>query len=304
MASREETENIFQHLEFLMGVVLIAIYGNWLITFIDHLDYAPIGENSMLLFTEGTMILFSMFFLYGYFVFRRGRMATITWALHLISILLVQAIEIKLNPVKASLKTWAFLAIGIFWWITIITVEDVRNRFLGIESWNSDSIEPTQDQPPKEPCDKLDTAIPENLLILEYQTLNQAVNNRGTERGIVESILIPASTIPTVEMLRNKTVLGESILICNIPVSTLLPLISLVILAVPFIIRCTTNKLDEIYQSRIRQIECILKMKGTKDIYEKIKYASWYHRRKKIMPILYSILTIVYIGASIWAIYH
>jgi len=141
-------------------------------------------------------------------------------------------------------------------------------------------------------------------LVLEYKTLNEAVSKRGSDTVLVESIMIPASTLVLATMIENIEKLGKSTIIPWLKIPVIMPIISLVIILVPLTIRYTTNRLDEVQQGRIRCIEKQLGIYAHRYTYNKIKCQTWYKIRKRIIYCFYLALIMIYIGAIMWTWTH
>ncbi|MCW3988844.1 MAG: hypothetical protein NWE88_02075 [Candidatus Bathyarchaeota archaeon] len=128
----QERIELGEGLRFLEEVVLIALYGNWFITFIDNLTFPFYNEMPQIqrfqLITEGMGVMFLITTLGLYFIDRRQR-SNILWGLHLALIIIIVFLEATLDPVTITLKTLTFNFIGIIFWVLIQGVDDFRERF-------------------------------------------------------------------------------------------------------------------------------------------------------------------------------
>ena len=114
-------------IEFLEEAVLVALYGNWLITFIDNLKFTFIEEKRVLLILESITLMLLLMSLAMYFITKERRSSNLWW-FHIISLFVIQIIEWMLIPERLPLKAFNFLAVGVMFWILIEWVSDIRTR--------------------------------------------------------------------------------------------------------------------------------------------------------------------------------
>jgi len=124
---RNDRRDVAEGLKNLEEVVAVAVYGNWLITFIDDMEMPLNYANRTLLLLESFAIIILILSLVGYFITIKKRSAKLWW-LHLVSVIVIQVSEMLLSPIKVALKNFTFIMFGISFWILIHSVNDIRTR--------------------------------------------------------------------------------------------------------------------------------------------------------------------------------
>lgn len=147
----------------------------------------------------------------------------------------------------------------------------------------------------KEDDEKTDT----NSLIAEYRVLNEAIWRRGRDSLVVNSIMITASLAIVTFAIRSRSDLGRNILF-NLPNAGFVPLISLIMILIPYFLWYTTTKLDNICFDRICEIEGILQIKGNKWVLEQIRCRTWYKVRRHMWHVFYLLLIGAYLFTAYW----
>lgn len=147
----------------------------------------------------------------------------------------------------------------------------------------------------KEDDEKTDT----NSLIAEYRVLNEAVWRRGRDSLVVNSIMIPASLAIVTFAIRFRSDLGRNILF-SLPNAGFVPLVSLILIFIPYFLWYITTKLDNICFNRIYEIEDILHIKGNKWVLEQINCKTWYKVRRHMWHVFYLLLIGTYLFTAYW----
>lgn len=138
------------------------------------------------------------------------------------------------------------------------------------------------------------------ILIEEYRALNKAVESRGSNALLLDSIMIPSSLLLVSLAVVNRVSLGISD-IRDLPVAGFIPLLTLSLIMIPYFFRCTSKKLDDVCFDRMQTIEDELDMEGGHlYVFEMIKDTLWYKLRKNMWHIVFWFLIVVYIWISIW----
>jgi hypothetical protein len=139
-----------------------------------------------------------------------------------------------------------------------------------------------------------------DALIEEYRALNNAVEARGSNALLLDSIMIPSSLLLVSFAVSHRVSLGESH-IYGLPVAGFIPIITLSLLIVPYLFHYTSKKLDDVCFDRMHKIEAELKMKGGHAYMHKmIKDTWWYKVRENMWHVLFWFLIVAYIAISIW----
>jgi len=137
-------------------------------------------------------------------------------------------------------------------------------------------------------------------LIEEYRALNKAVESRGSNALLLDSIMILSSLLLVSLAVVNRISLGISD-IWGLPVAGFIPLLTLSLIIIPYFFHYTSKKLDDVCFDRIQAIEDELEMEGGHFyVIEIIKDTLWYKLRKNMWHIAFWFLIVVYIWISIW----
>ncbi|MBE0519509.1 hypothetical protein IBX35_00505 [Candidatus Bathyarchaeota archaeon] len=137
-------------------------------------------------------------------------------------------------------------------------------------------------------------------LIEEYRALNKAVESRGSNALLLDSIMIPSSLLLVSLAVVNRISLGTSD-IWGLPVAGFIPLLTLSLIIIPYFFQYTSKKLDDVCFDRIQAIEDELEMEGGHFyVIEMIKDTVWYKLRKNMWHIAFWFLIVMYIWISIW----
>ena len=140
----------------------------------------------------------------------------------------------------------------------------------------------------------------QETLIEEYRTLNKAIESRGSNALLLDSILIPSSLLLVSFAVANRVLLGTSH-IMDLPVAGFIPVLTLSLIIIPWFFHYTSKKLDDVCFDRIKAIEDELEMEGGHFyVFEMIKDTCWYKLRKNLWHIVFGFLFVVYISISIW----
>jgi len=124
--SYDERRNVQEGISFLEEVVLVSLYGNWLITFLDKLDLARSTENRYLPMLQTLCLIIYLMSLFMYFVERIGR-STKLWVIHLITLVSIQVTE-WMGSTTTTFKNLTFLFVGVTFWLMIHWVGRIRTR--------------------------------------------------------------------------------------------------------------------------------------------------------------------------------
>ena len=136
-------------------------------------------------------------------------------------------------------------------------------------------------------------------LIAEYQVLNKVVNRRGSDTLLVDSIMIPSSLIVVLFAIEFKESLGISILF-NVPNAGFVPLLSLMLIMIPYILWWTSTKLDKICFDRMCAIEKELHIKGHQYIRERTRCKIWLKVRRNMWHVFFLLFIGTYIFTAWW----
>jgi len=123
----DERKDVSKGISFLEEAVLVALYGNWLITFIDNLQFIVTEGNRGLLALESLIILLLFISLVMYFITKVRRSSRLWW-FHALALAAITVIEFSLDSEAFSFKQFNFLTVGVLFWILIRWVGDIRAR--------------------------------------------------------------------------------------------------------------------------------------------------------------------------------
>ena len=147
----------------------------------------------------------------------------------------------------------------------------------------------------KEDEEKPDT----KSLIAEYQVLNEAIWRRDQVSLLVNSIMIPATLGIVTFAIRFRSELGRNILF-DLPNAGFVPLVSLILILIPYLLWWTSAKLDNICFDRIHEIEGILCIKGHQSVLERIKCNTWYKFRCHMWHFIFLLFLGAYVFTAYW----
>lgn len=136
-------------------------------------------------------------------------------------------------------------------------------------------------------------------LIAEYKVLNEAIQKRGSDCLLVDSIMIPSSLVIVTFAIRFRNDLGVDRLF-HLPIAGYITLLALLLVGFPYYLWCTTTKIDNICFDRIHEIEKLLHIKGNLLIREKTKCKTWYKIRKHMWHVFFIIFIIAYVVTAFW----
>lgn len=137
------------------------------------------------------------------------------------------------------------------------------------------------------------------ILVAEYQALNQAWSSRGHETVTYMSILISSSVLVAIAGLANLQLLRDAFLF---PVRTggFVPIIAIFPLLFALFLRQTAYRLDKLTFARIHDIESVLGIEGHKAIWGRIEKTNWYWFRRWGFPFLLALMILFYFGFALW----
>lgn len=136
-------------------------------------------------------------------------------------------------------------------------------------------------------------------LIAEYGVLNEAIWRRGRDSLVVNSIMIPASLAIVTFGVEFRSQLERNIL-TDLPNAGFVPIVSLILVVIPYLLWYTSTILDNICLDRIHKIEDRLHIKGNKWILEQTKCNTWIKLRRHMWHVLFWSLIIGYLFAAYW----
>lgn len=115
----------------------------------------------------------------------------------------------------------------------------------------------------------------EASLIAEYRVFNRALESRGSDTLLVESIMIPLAIAILTFAVEFEEKLGEVRIFPCLQLAGFIPIMALSLILISYLMHLTTNKLDDIYFDRIHEIEGMLQIQGHNPIRNKIKRKTW-----------------------------
>ena len=140
-------------------------------------------------------------------------------------------------------------------------------------------------------------------LIAEYHVLNEAVWRRGQDNLIVNSIMIPASLAIVTFSIEFRSYLERS-MFTGLPNAGFIPLLSLVLIAIPYVLWYTSTVIDKVCFCRIHQIEDALNIKGNKWVRKQLRCNLWIKLRSNLWHIIYWFLIATYLFIAFWLFAH
>ncbi len=132
----------------------------------------------------------------------------------------------------------------------------------------------------------------QQVLIVEYRVLNNAVWERGRASWLVNSVLIPSSILVVLQVIINRNTLGNV-------VSGLFSLLPFLLAFYCWLHHLFSNRVNKICWRRIHQIEEALGIQGNKRIYSEVKTRWWYPVRTSMWSILFFLLITIYLIVSV-----
>ena len=122
----------------------------------------------------------------------------------------------------------------------------------------------------------------------EYRQLVEEVRHRGLEHGTVQSILVTGSLLAVIYALQSNKELGRIF-------TALIIVIAIGLVVFASVMYCTTKKLDDLFTTRIKQIEPKIPIeKGYRGLSQDILNERWYKVRRGIWPSVFTFLVIFY----------
>ena len=133
-----------------------------------------------------------------------------------------------------------------------------------------------------------------------YRVLNETLNSREKNTLFVDSIMIPLSIGIVTYAITNRTSFGMSII--GVPVAGFIPILTLILVLIPYALHYTAMKVDSIYFDHIHKIERELKIEGYghQSIYNQFGKTRWGRLRRRVWHWFFIALIIAYISVSIW----
>lgn len=133
-----------------------------------------------------------------------------------------------------------------------------------------------------------------------YHVLNEFVRGREKNALFVDSIMIPLSILILTYAITNRTSFGRSII--GVPVAGFIPILTLILVLIPYALHYTATKVDTIYFDHIHKIEKELGIEayGHQSIYNQFRKTRWGRLRRRVWHWFFIALIIVYISVSIW----
>ncbi len=128
-------------------------------------------------------------------------------------------------------------------------------------------------------------------LELEYKELTEAIRHRGSQYLTLESILVSGAVVAVAALISTSDPNGIKSFIAR---GTLVA--AILMIAIGWIFHFTTSNLDEIYWTRVHDIEKQLGIQGHRMLYkEAIKKKWWFKLRKKSWQFIYPLLTFMFL---------
>jgi len=133
-----------------------------------------------------------------------------------------------------------------------------------------------------------------------YHVLNETVSNREKNTLFVDSIMIPLSIVIITYAITNRTSFGMSII--GVPIAGFIPILTLILILIPYALHSTAIKVDTIYFDHIHKIEKELGIEayGHQSIYNQFAETRWGRLRRRVWHWFFIALIIAYISVSIW----
>jgi len=157
------------------------------------------------------------------------------------------------------------------------------------------AVERKEEMKTKEEAKKPDN----DSLIAEYQVLNKAVQRRGSDTLLVDSIMIPSSLALVTFAIQFRNELGRNNL-TGLPNALFIPLLSLILILIPYLLWCTSTKLDNICFDRMCEIEKDLHIKGHQYIRERTKCRIWFKIRRNMWHVFFLLFIGAYLFTAYW----
>lgn len=133
-----------------------------------------------------------------------------------------------------------------------------------------------------------------------YHVLNETLSNREKNNLFVDSIMIPLSIVIITYAITNRTSFGISII--GVPIAGFIPILTLILILIPYALHFTASKVDTIYFDHIHDIEVELGIEayGHLSILDQFKETRWGKLRHRVWHWFFIALIIVFICVSIW----
>jgi len=146
---------------------------------------------------------------------------------------------------------------------------------------------------------KEETEKKKNLREL-YRVLNETLNSREKNTLFVDSIMLPLSIGIVTYTIEHRTSFGMSII--GKPVAGFIPILTLLLVLIPYALHYTAMKVDDIYFDHIHKIEKELGIEdfGHQSIYNQFEKTRRGKLRHRIWHWFFIALIIAYIFISIW----
>lgn len=113
-----------ENMDFVYKVILIGLYGNWVLTFIDNMNIAFTDETRLYVGAEAIAATILLVSLILYFLNRTRKMM----AIHVFSIVAITGIELVLNP--NQLKIYILFILGLILWLSIDNLPFITQRII------------------------------------------------------------------------------------------------------------------------------------------------------------------------------
>lgn len=162
----------------------------------------------------------------------------------------------------------------------------------------------TKDRSKKEESEEVDTVRNQEnpdppSLIAEYRILNEAIWRRDQVSLLVSSIMISVTLGIVTFAIRFRGELGRSILF-DLPNAGFIPLVSVMLILIPYLLWWTSTKLDGICFNRIHEIEDMLHIRGHTHILEQIRCNTWYKFRRHMWHFIFLLFIGIYLFMAYW----
>lgn len=176
-------------------------------------------------------------------------------------------------------------------------IQPIRDRFITKKTEQKETRKETPVTTSK--TDKGEEQAETISLIAEYRVLNEAIWRRDQVNLLVNSIMISATLAIVTFAVRFRNELGKNIFF-DLPNAGFIPILSLILICIPYLLWWTSTRLDDICFDRIHKIEDILHIKGQQYIWNRVKCSTLYKFRRHMWHFVFFLFLGVYIFTAIW----
>jgi len=171
-------------------------------------------------------------------------------------------------------------------------IQSIRDKFISKKTEQKETKEERSKEEPKT-----------SSQIAEYRVLNEAVWRRGRCSLIVNSIVVSTTLAIVTFAISNRNDLGRNFFL-DLPNAGFVPLVSLILIVMAYLLWWTSKKLDNICYIRIHELEDELGIRGNQWVHEQIRDKTWFLFRGYIWHSVFLLFIGAYLFTAYWLFTH